>query len=51
VIIFQSESEGVLKGFPYIKADADPNGVALLQTTIRQAYEGYSKREVERSIL
>ena len=51
VIIFQRESEGVLQGFPYIKADADPNGVALLQTTIRQAYEGYSKREVERSIL
>jgi len=34
VIIFQRESEGVLQGFPYIKADADPNGVALLQTNL-----------------
>jgi hypothetical protein len=51
VIIFRREDEGVLQGFPYIKMDANPKGVALLQTTIRQAYEGYSKNEVEGSIL
>jgi hypothetical protein len=54
VIIFQRESEGVIQGYPYIQAD-DPKGVALLQTTIRQAYdvayERYSKKEVEGSIL
>ena len=51
VIIFHREDEGVLQGFPYIKMDANPKGVALLQTTIRQAYERYSKKEVEGSIL
>jgi hypothetical protein len=42
-IVFQRESEGVLQGFPYIKMDKNPMGVALLQTTIREAYEGNTR--------
>ncbi len=34
-IVFQRESEGVLQGFPFIKMNENPTGVALLQTTIR----------------
>ena len=46
-IVFQRKSEGVLQGFPYVKMNENPTGVALLQTTIREAYEGFSKGEVK----
>ena len=45
------QSEGVLQGFPYIKMGKNPMGVALLQTTIREAYKGESKGEVTGAIL
>ena len=50
-LVFQREGECVLQGFTYIKMNFNPKGVALLQTTIREAYEGFSKGEVKGAIL